>query len=79
MREIVARGSASRIVGRAAQTSGGETAIPRRRKSPKRGYSNRVVAAVGRDLAKGTWDAKYGHLREFDEFDAGLRLVASVA
>ncbi len=35
----------------------------------------RVVAAVARDLADGTWDARHGHLRDLDAFDAGLRLV----
>jgi SAM-dependent methyltransferase len=35
----------------------------------------RVVEAVGRDLHDGTWDARHGHLRELDEYDAGLRLV----
>lgn len=35
----------------------------------------RVVTAVRRDLTDGTWDAKYGHLRQVDEFDAGLRLI----
>ena len=35
----------------------------------------RVVAAVGRDLADGTWDARHGHLRELDELDIGLRLI----
>ena len=38
---------------------------------------DRAVAAVGRDLREGTWDARYGHLRELDEYDAGLRLVVS--
>lgn len=36
---------------------------------------NRVVDAVGRDLQDGTWDARHGHLRELEEYDAGLRLV----
>jgi SAM-dependent methyltransferase len=36
---------------------------------------DRVVAAVRRDLADGTWDARHGHLRELDAYDAGLRLV----
>jgi SAM-dependent methyltransferase len=35
----------------------------------------RVVAAVRRDLEDGTWDARQGHLRKLDEYDAGLRLV----
>jgi SAM-dependent methyltransferase len=38
---------------------------------------NRVVEAVARDLQDGTWDARHGHLRELDEYDAGLRLVVS--
>lgn len=35
----------------------------------------RVVAAVGRDLADGTWDARHGDLRRLDAYDAGLRLL----
>ena len=38
----------------------------------------RVVAAVERDLADGTWDARHGHLRELDAYDAGMRLVVAV-
>ena len=38
---------------------------------------DRVVAAVERDLRDGTWDARHGHLRELDDYDAGLRLVVS--
>ena len=38
---------------------------------------DRVVDAVERDLADGTWEARHGHLRELDEYDAGLRLVVS--
>jgi SAM-dependent methyltransferase len=38
---------------------------------------NRVVEAVRRDLQDGAWDARHGHLRELDEFDAGLRLLVS--
>jgi SAM-dependent methyltransferase len=37
----------------------------------------RVVAAVERDLENGTWDTRHGHLRELDEYDAGLRLLVS--
>ena len=37
----------------------------------------RVVASVERDLHDGTWDARHGHLRKLDEYDAGLRLVVS--
>ena len=35
----------------------------------------RVVAAVDRDLARGTWDGRYAHLRQLDTFDAGMRLI----
>lgn len=38
---------------------------------------NRVVEAVERDLQDGTWDGRHGHLRELDEYDAGLRLLVS--
>ena len=38
---------------------------------------DRVVEAVGRDLRDGTWDARHGHLRELEEYDAGLRLVVA--
>jgi SAM-dependent methyltransferase len=38
---------------------------------------DRVVAAVARDLEDGTWDARHGHLRGVDEYDAGLRLLVS--
>jgi SAM-dependent methyltransferase len=38
---------------------------------------DRVVRAVERDLADGTWVARHGHLRELAEYDAGLRLVYS--
>jgi SAM-dependent methyltransferase len=37
----------------------------------------RCVAAVRRDLDGGTWDARHGHLRELDAYDAGLRLVVA--
>lgn len=37
----------------------------------------RVVASVRRDLADGTWDARHGHLRQLDDYDAGLRLVVN--
>lgn len=39
--------------------------------------TQRVVSAVRRDLESGTWDARYGHLRRLDAFDAGMRLVIS--
>ena len=38
---------------------------------------DRVVDAVRRDLANGTWDARYGHLRELDEYDVGYRLIVA--
>jgi hypothetical protein len=38
---------------------------------------DRVVVAVERDLADGTWDARHGHLRALEEYDAGLRLIVS--
>jgi len=37
----------------------------------------RVVAEVERDLADGTWEARNGHLRALDAYDAGLRLVVA--
>jgi SAM-dependent methyltransferase len=39
----------------------------------------RVVADIGRDLASGAWDARHGHLRALDAYDAGLRLVVAPA
>jgi hypothetical protein len=39
---------------------------------------DRVVSAVRRDLADGTWDRQNGSLRRLDEFDAGLRLVVGL-
>jgi SAM-dependent methyltransferase len=36
---------------------------------------DRVVADVSRDLASGRWEDQYGHLRQLDSFDVGLRLV----
>jgi hypothetical protein len=38
---------------------------------------SRVVEAVRRDLQDGAWDARHGHLRELEEYDAGLRLLVS--
>lgn len=35
----------------------------------------RVVDDVRRDLESGAWDARYGHLRGLDRYDAGLRLI----
>jgi SAM-dependent methyltransferase len=40
---------------------------------------DRCVAAVRRDLDDGTWDARHGHLRALDAYDAGLRLVVARA
>lgn len=37
----------------------------------------RVVTALSRDLADGTWDARHGRLRQLDAYDAGLRLVVN--
>ncbi len=39
--------------------------------------SQRVVTALRRDLADGTWDARHGALRTLDEYDVGLRLVVA--
>ena len=41
------------------------------------GVVDRAVRAVERDLRDGTWDARHGHLRDLDEYDAGLRLLVS--
>ena len=35
----------------------------------------RFVADLGRDLANGTWDASYGHLRTQASFEGSLRLI----
>ncbi len=40
---------------------------------------SRVVAEVRRDLDDGTWDARHGHLRALDAYDAGLRLIVNTA
>jgi SAM-dependent methyltransferase len=37
----------------------------------------RATAALRRDLEDGTWDARHGHLRTLDAYDAGLRLVVN--
>jgi SAM-dependent methyltransferase len=37
----------------------------------------RVVTAIGRDLASGAWDARHGGLRALDSYDAGLRLIVA--
>jgi SAM-dependent methyltransferase len=36
---------------------------------------DRVVRAVGDDLASGAWDERHGALRALDAYDGGLRLV----
>jgi SAM-dependent methyltransferase len=38
---------------------------------------DRVVDAVARDLADGTWDRRNGALRAAEEHDAGLRLIVA--
>ena len=38
---------------------------------------NRVVDAVAADLRTGEWDRRYGHLRELDALDVGLRLIVA--
>jgi SAM-dependent methyltransferase len=43
------------------------------------GVVERVVRDLGRDLADGAWDARYGHLRSLDAYDVGLRLVVNEA
>jgi len=37
----------------------------------------RVVAAVQRDLQDGSWERRYGQLRQLSEYDAGLRLIVN--
>jgi len=37
----------------------------------------RFVSHLGRDLADGTWDASYGHLRKQPEFEGSLKLIIS--
>jgi SAM-dependent methyltransferase len=37
--------------------------------------ARRAVEDLERDLATGAWDERYGHLRELDELDVGLRLI----
>jgi SAM-dependent methyltransferase len=37
----------------------------------------RVESAVAADLADGSWDRRYGHLRSLPAFDAGMRLVVA--
>jgi hypothetical protein len=38
---------------------------------------DRVVADVARDLADGTWDKRYGHLRSLESLDAGMRMLVA--
>jgi SAM-dependent methyltransferase len=38
---------------------------------------DRVVSSVAADLADGTWDERYGHLRHLRVYDAGMRLVVA--
>jgi SAM-dependent methyltransferase len=38
---------------------------------------DRVVAAVSRDLASGSWDDRHRHLRDLDALDVGLRLIVA--
>ena len=40
---------------------------------------DRVVSNVSRDLASGLWDDRYGHLRDLDALDVGLRLVVATS
>lgn len=37
----------------------------------------RVVSDIERDLKSGQWDRKYGHLRNLNEFDVGLRIITA--
>lgn len=37
----------------------------------------RVEQAVRADLERGRWDARHGHLRQLDEYDAGMLLIVS--
>jgi SAM-dependent methyltransferase len=39
----------------------------------------RVVSEVRRDLQGGVWDARHGHLRGLDAYDAGMRLLVNEA
>jgi SAM-dependent methyltransferase len=38
----------------------------------------RAVSQIRADLADGTWDLRYGHLREAEDYDTGMRLVVAV-
>jgi SAM-dependent methyltransferase len=44
----------------------------------ERAVVDRVVADLERDLADGSWDARYGELRELAAYDAGMRLVVGL-
>ena len=37
----------------------------------------RVVGAVGADLASGAWDRRHGRLRALQDYDVGLRLIVA--
>ena len=37
----------------------------------------RVVGALERDLADGSWDRRHGHLRTLDALDVGLRMIVA--
>lgn len=39
--------------------------------------ANRVVTEVDRDLRSGSWDERYGHLRDLPAFDVGVRLLVA--
>jgi hypothetical protein len=39
---------------------------------------DRGLAKLRRDLADGTWDRRYGHLRALYEYDVGLRLIVGL-
>jgi uncharacterized protein (DUF1330 family)/SAM-dependent methyltransferase len=41
------------------------------------GVVERVVRAVGADLASGAWDHRHGELRALESYDAGLRLLVA--
>lgn len=41
--------------------------------------TDRVIAELSRDLASGLWDDRYGHLRNLDALDVGLRLVVATS
>jgi hypothetical protein len=36
---------------------------------------DRIITVLERDLARGDWDRRYGHLRQLDSYDVGLRLI----